>query len=585
MKNIINNNCSNNTNTNTNNQINNNKSEVKTMKQLNVNSINKVINSENNSVIASTIGFAGIGNDGFLFNTINNIEQISAYLLLCEANNFEAPDNGIEGFARLSQIYFNTIEYRDFAGIGSVQQLREYDQVESKVEVTLTGWRIATFIDIDGTEYQVTPMSDEQLESVRTYAETYNEMQPANIRVSLEDIDAVIEDYRYNRNNFIYDICLASNTKQSICKDAAREFKPGQMITEPRAVVVSFPCCERDHVEYNPNDLGFVFDDGIDYNRVRAYLLVCELNGFTTPSNGGNGFARLAQVYYNTVPAKTLDVSSIDLCGCLLNPECYDEAYHFELNGWDIGSYIDDSGEVLPIKALTDDDFVQIGEYAKQINAMQPEAIRLSDDQIDEYVASKCSYTADEDDDFCLATSSKQSVRKDALREFNPAVMSDEPYAVIVSYPHDGRTELSYDPNDLCFAIDDLISYNRLNAFLLVCKLNGFTAPSNDDGFARLAQVYYNTTSNKRGCAGIEKCGYYLNPECFDDAYHFELKGWDIAYYVDASGEVMTVKPLTNEDLDQIGEYAKQINVMQPEAIRLSNDQIDAYIANAKLEG
>lgn len=52
MKNIINNNCSNNTN----NQINNNKSEVKTMKQLNVNTINKVINSENNSVIASTIG-------------------------------------------------------------------------------------------------------------------------------------------------------------------------------------------------------------------------------------------------------------------------------------------------------------------------------------------------------------------------------------------------------------------------------------------------------------------------------------------------------------------------------------------------
>ena len=75
MKNIVNNNCSNNTN---NNQINNNKSEVKTMKQLNVNTINKVINSENNSVIASTIGFAGIGNDGFLFNTINNIEQINA---------------------------------------------------------------------------------------------------------------------------------------------------------------------------------------------------------------------------------------------------------------------------------------------------------------------------------------------------------------------------------------------------------------------------------------------------------------------------------------------------------------------------
>ena len=384
MKNIINNNCSNNSN----NEINNNKSEVKTMKQLNVNSINKIINSENNSVIASTIGFAGIGNDGFLFNTINNIEQISAYLLLCEANNFEAPDNGIEGFARLSQIYFNTIEYRDFAGIGSVQQLREYDQVESKVEVTLTGWRIATFIDIDGTEYQVTPMSDEQLESVRAYAETYNEMQPANIRVSLEDIDAVIEDYRYNRSNFIYNVQLVtSNVKQYVRKDAAREFKPGQMITEPRAVVVSYPYCERDHVEYNPGDFGFVFDDGLDYNRLNAFLLVCKLNGFNAPSNGGNGFARLAQVYYNTVPAKTLNVSSIDLCGCLLNPDCYDEAYHFELNGWDIKCYIADSGEVLPIKALTADDFDQIGEYAKQINAMQPEAIRLNNDQIDAYVA------------------------------------------------------------------------------------------------------------------------------------------------------------------------------------------------------
>lgn len=384
MKNIINNNCSNNSN----NEINNNKSEVKTMKQLNVNSINKIINSENNSVIASTIGFAGIGNDGFLFNTINNIEQISAYLLLCEANNFEAPDNGIEGFARLSQVYFNTVEYRDFAGIGSVQQLREYDQVESKVEVTLTGWRIATFIDIDGTEYQVTPMSDEQLESVRAYAETYNEMQPANIRVSLEDIDAVIEDYRYNRSNFIYNVQLVtSNVKQYVRKDAAREFKPGQMITEPRAVVVSYPYCERDHVEYNPGDFGFVFDDGLDYNRLNAFLLVCKLNGFNAPSNGGNGFARLAQVYYNTVPAKTLNVSSIDLCGCLLNPDCYDEAYHFELNGWNISSYIADSGEVLPIKALTADDFDQIGEYAKQINAMQPEAIRLNNDQIDAYVA------------------------------------------------------------------------------------------------------------------------------------------------------------------------------------------------------
>ena len=47
----------------------------------------------------------------------------------------------------------------------------------------------------------------------------------------------------------------------------------------------------------------------------------------------------------------------------------------------------------------------------------------------------------------------------------------------------------------------------------------------------------------------------------------------------------MSVKPLTNEDLDQIGEYAKKISAKQPEALRLSDDQIDAYIANAKLEG
>ena len=368
------------------------------MKQLNVNSINKIINSENNSVIASTIGFAGIGNDGFLFNTINNIEQISAYLLLCEANNFEAPDNGIEGFARLAQIYFNTIEYRDFAGIGSVQQLREYDQVESKVEVTLTGWRIENFIDSDGVEYRVTPMSDEQLESVRTYAETYNEMQPMNIRVSLEDIDAVIEDYRYNRSNFIYNVQLVtSNVKQYVRKDTAREFKPGQMITEPRAVVVSYPCCDRNSTEYdlstvkyNPNDLCFVFDDGLNYNRVRAYLLVCELNNFAAPGwsySSGDGLARLAQVYYNTVPAGMLNVSGIDRCGYVLNPDVYEESYHFDLNGWDIGCYIADSGEVLPIKALTADDYDQIGEYAKQINAMQPERIRLSDDQIDAYIA------------------------------------------------------------------------------------------------------------------------------------------------------------------------------------------------------
>lgn len=387
MKNIINNNCSNINN----NQI-NNTMEVKTMKQqINIATINKYTNSNDVSVIASAVNY------GFLFNTNTDIEQISAYLLLCEANSFEAPDNGIEGLARLSQIYFNTIEYRDFAGIGTVSELNEYEEVNEKVEVTLTGWRIENFIDSDGVEYRVTPMSDEQLESVRTYAETYNEMQPANIRVSLEDIDSIIEDYRYNRRNFIYDDEIVSNTKQCVRKDAAREFDPDEMDTETRAVVVSFPCRERNSaeydlstVQYNPNDLCFVFDDGLNYNRMRAYLLVCELNGFAAPGwsySSGDGLARLAQVYYNTVPAKMLNVSGIDRCGYILNPDVYEEAYHFDLNGWDIGCYIDDSGEVLPIKALTADDYDQIGEYAKQINSLQPERIRLSDDQIDAYIA------------------------------------------------------------------------------------------------------------------------------------------------------------------------------------------------------
>ena len=388
MKNIINNNCSNINN----NQINNNKSEVKTMKQqINIATINKYTNSNDVSVIASAVNY------GFLFNTNTDIEQISAYLLLCEANSFEAPDNGIEGLARLSQIYFNTIEYRDFAGIGTVSELNEYEEVNEKVEVTLTGWRIENFIDSDGVEYRVTPMSDEQLESVRTYAETYNEMQPANIRVSLEDIDSIIEDYRYNRRNFIYDDEIVSNTKQCVRKDALREFDPHEMNTETRAVVVSFPCSERNSteydlstVQYNPNDLCFVFDDGLNYNRIRAYLLVCELNNFAAPGwsySSGDGLARLAQVYYNTVPAGMLNVSGIDRCGYVLNPDVYEESYHFDLNGWDIGCYIDDSGEVLPIKPLTADDYDQIGEYAKQINSLQPERIRLSDDQIDAYIA------------------------------------------------------------------------------------------------------------------------------------------------------------------------------------------------------
>ena len=388
MKNNNINNCSNINN----NQINNNKSEVKTMKQqINIATINKYTNSNDVSVIASAVNY------GFLFNTNTDIEQISAYLLLCEANSFEAPDNGIEGLARLSQIYFNTIEYRDFAGIGTVSELNEYEEVNEKVEVTLTGWRIENFIDSDGVEYRVTPMSDEQLESVRTYAETYNEMQPANIRVSLEDIDSIIEDYRYNRRNFIYDDEIVSNTKQCVRKDAAREFDPHKMDTETRAVVVSYPCRERNSaeydlstVQYNPNDLCFVFDDGLNYNRIRAYLLVCELNNFAAPGwsySSGDGLARLAQVYYNTVPAQMLNVSGIDRCGYVLNPDVYEESYHFDLNGWDIGCYIDDSGEVLPIKPLTADDYDQIGEYAKQINAMQPERIRLSDDQIDAYIA------------------------------------------------------------------------------------------------------------------------------------------------------------------------------------------------------
>lgn len=388
---MANNNINNYSNIN-NNQINNNKSEVKTMKQqINIATINKYTNSNDVSVIASAVNY------GFLFNTNTDIEQISAYLLLCEANSFEAPDNGIEGLARLSQIYFNTIEYRDFAGIGTVSELNEYEEVNEKVEVTLTGWRIENFIDSDGVEYRVIPMSDERLERVRTYAETYNEMQPANIRVSLEDIDSIIEDYRYNRRNFIYDDEIVSNTKQCVRKDAAREFDPAEMDTETRAVVVSFPCRERNSaeydlstVQYNPNDLCFVFDDGLNYNRVRAYLLVCELNGFAAPGwsySSGDGLARLAQVYYNTVPAGMLNVSGIDRCGYLLNPDVYEESYHFDLNGWDIGCYIDDSGEVLPIKALTADDYDQIGEYAKQINSLQPERIRLSDDQIDAYIA------------------------------------------------------------------------------------------------------------------------------------------------------------------------------------------------------
>lgn len=359
------------------------------MKKITNNTINFNANALNSSIIASAIGYAGNGSDGFLFGDDIRFEQLTAFCVLCEANHFETPDNGIEGFARLAQLYYNTVEYRNFTGIGSVQQLREYDEVPEKLEIRLNGWRPEEYVSTLGDTYSIIPLNDFDLAVVRQYAVKFNEMQPESIRVSDEDIDAVLDDYRYVRADYLFDL---------------------------------------------------------------------------------------------------------------------------------------------------------------------------------------------DDDDTTPETKE--------LREFDPAVMNDEPYAVIVSYRHDGRTELRYDPNDLGFIVGDLLDYNQLNAFLLVCKLNGFTAPGNDDdGFARLAQVYCNTAPGKLGCAGVERCGYYLNPECYDEAYHFELKGWDIAYYVDESGEVMSVKPLTNEDLDQIGKYAKQISAKQPEALRLSDDQIDAYIANAKLEG
>ena len=62
MKNEIINNCSNNTN----NQINNNKNEVKTMRKITNNTINFNANALNSSLIASAIGYAGNGRDGFL---------------------------------------------------------------------------------------------------------------------------------------------------------------------------------------------------------------------------------------------------------------------------------------------------------------------------------------------------------------------------------------------------------------------------------------------------------------------------------------------------------------------------------------
>ena len=136
------------------------------------------------------------------------------------------------------------------------------------------------------------------------------------------------------------------------------------------------------------------------------------------------------------------------------------------------------------------------------------------------------------------------------------------------------------------FLFGDDVNFEQLTAYCVLCEANHFETPDNGiEGFARLAQVYCNTAPDKFGCVGVEKCGYYLNPECYEEAYHFELKGWDINCYISEFGEVLPIKRLTNEDYDQIAAYAKQISSKQPEALRLSDDQIDAYIANAKLEG
>lgn len=353
------------------------------------------------------------------------------------------------------------------------------------------------------------------------------------------------------------------------------------MSTEQYAVVISYPHDGRTELRYDPDDLCFAIGDLLlNYNHLNAFLLVCKLNGFHAPGCDEDGFARLAQIYCNTAPDK-FGCVGVEKCGYYLNPECYEEAYHFELKGWDIAYYVDASGEVMSVKPLTNEDLDQIGEYAKQISAKQPEALRLSDDQIDAYIANaKC-----DDDEF--TTDIKQSVRKDALREFKPGQMITEPRAVTVSFPCCERDHVEYNPDDLGFVFDDNLDYNRLNAFLLVCKLNGFNAPSNGgNGFARLAQVYYNTVPAKTlDASSIDLCGCLLNPDVYEESYHFELSGWGIKCYIDDSGEVLPIKALTADDYDQIGEYAKQINAMQPETIRLSDDQIDAYIANAKLEG
>lgn len=160
---------------------------------------------------------------------------------------------------------------------------------------------------------------------------------------------------------------------------------------------------------------------------------------------------------------------------------------------------------------------------------------------------------------------------------FNADALNASIIASAIGYAGNGRDG---------FLFGDDVKLEQLTAYCVLCEANHFETPDNGiEGFARLAQVYCNTAPDKFGCVGVEKCGYYLNPECYEEAYHFELKGWGINCYISEFGEVLPIKRLTNEDYDQIAAYAKQISSKQPEALHVSDDQIDAYIANAKLEG
>ena len=268
------------------------------MKKITNNTINFNANALNSSIIASTISYAGNGYDGFLFGDDVNFEQLTAYCVLCEANHFEAPNNGIEGFARLAQVYYNTVKYRNFTGIGSVQQLREYDEVPEKLEVRLNGWRPEEYISTLGDTYSIIPLNDFDLAVVRQYAVKFNEMQPESIQVSDEDIEAVLDDYRIARADYLYDLDdddeIATNVKQCVRKDAAREFDPAALIDEPFAVVISYPYDGRTESRYDPNDLCFIVGDLLDYNRLNAFLLVCKLNGFHAPGCDDDGVARPA---------------------------------------------------------------------------------------------------------------------------------------------------------------------------------------------------------------------------------------------------------------------------------------------------